>query len=75
MIAFIFADLVILPILNIYRKYYGAQVSVYLFTVSYAAMVLAGLVIGLVFNLAGAVPVNRNVAIFNTTITWNYDTF
>lgn len=74
-IAFIFADLLILPILNIYRKYYGARVSVYLFAVSYAAMVLAGLVIGVVFNLAGAVPVSRNVAIFNTTITWNYDTF
>jgi len=41
-IAFIFADLVILPILNIYRKYYGARVSVYLFVVSYAAMVSAG---------------------------------
>lgn len=74
-IAFIFADLVILPILNIYRKYYGAQVSVYLFAVSYAAMVLAGLAIGLVFNLAGGVPSNRNVTVFATTISWNYDSF
>jgi YHS domain-containing protein len=74
-IAFIFADLVILPILNIYRKYYGARVSVYLFIVSYAAMVLAGLVIGLVFNIAGAVPTDRNIIVFNTTISWNYDTF
>ena len=30
-IAFIFADLIILPILNIYRKYYGGRVSIYLF--------------------------------------------
>jgi len=74
-IAFIFADLVILPILNIYRKYYGARVSVYLFVVSYAAMVSAGLVIGLIFNIAGAVPTNRNIIVFDTTISWNYDTF
>jgi len=74
-IAFIFADLVILPILNIYRKYYGARVSVYLFTVSYAAMVVAGLIVGLVFNVAGAVPTNRNIIVFDTTISWNYDTF
>jgi uncharacterized membrane protein YraQ (UPF0718 family) len=74
-IAFIFADLVILPILNIYRKYYGARVSVYLFTVSYAAMVLAGLIVGLLFNVAGAVPTNRNIIVFDTTISWNYDTF
>jgi hypothetical protein len=74
-IAFIFADLVILPILNIYRKYYGARVSIYLFVVSYAAMVLAGLIVGLVFNVAGAVPTNRNIVVFDTTISWNYATF
>ena len=74
-IAFIFADLVILPILNIYRKYYGARVSVYLFIVSYAAMVFAGLIIGRIFNVAGAVPTNRNIIVFDTTISWNYDTF
>jgi uncharacterized protein len=74
-IAFIFADLVILPILDIYRKYYGARVSVYLFVVSYTAMVLAGLIIGFAFNVAGATPTNRNILIFDTTISWNYDTF
>jgi uncharacterized membrane protein YraQ (UPF0718 family) len=74
-VAFIFADLIILPILNIYRKYYGARVSVYLFVVSYAAMVLAGLIVALVFNLAGATPTNRNILLLDTTISWNYDTF
>jgi uncharacterized membrane protein YraQ (UPF0718 family) len=74
-IAFIFADLVILPILDIYRKYYGARVSIYLFVVSYAAMVLAGLIVGFAFNVAGATPTKRNILIFDTTISWNYDTF
>ena len=40
-ISFIFADLIILPILNIYRKYYGGRMSLYLFGVSYAAMASA----------------------------------
>jgi uncharacterized membrane protein YraQ (UPF0718 family) len=74
-IAFIFADLIILPILNIYRKYYSATVSAYLFVVSYAAMALAGILIGFVFSLTGHVPTNRTIVVFDTTISWNYDTF
>jgi uncharacterized membrane protein YraQ (UPF0718 family) len=74
-IAFIFADLIILPILNIYRKYYGGRVSLYLFAVSYATMAIAGLVIGSLFNLFGATPTNRNITVFDTTISWNYDTY
>jgi len=73
-IAFIFADLIILPILNIYRRYYGGRASLYLFVMSYAAMATAGLVVGLVFNLFGATPTNRNLAAFDTTVSWNYDT-
>jgi hypothetical protein len=73
-IAFIFADLIILPILNIYRKYYGLRVSAYLFAVSFATMAAAGLIVDGIFQLANAVPTNRNVTVFATTISWNYDT-
>jgi uncharacterized protein len=41
-IAFIFADLLILPILNIYRKYYGVRMAVVILAAFYAAMVTAG---------------------------------
>ena len=74
-IAFIFADLLILPILDIYRRYYGARASAYLFAVSYAAMALSGLAIGALFGLLKATPTNRDVSTFDTTISWNYDTF
>ncbi|MBJ7595362.1 MAG: permease [Candidatus Dormibacteraeota bacterium] len=74
-IAFIFADLIILPILNIYRKYYGRRVAVYLLVVSYLTMAFAGLVVGLLFNVSGLTPTNRHVVVFDTTISWNYDTF
>ena len=74
-IAFIFADLIIIPILNIHRKYYGARVSGYLLVTSYATMAVAGLVVAGVFHLFGAVPTARNVTVFDTTISWNADTF
>ena len=74
-IAFIFADLIILPIVNIHRKYYRRRVSLYLFAVSFVTMALAGLIVGGLFGGLGAVPTNRSVAAFDTTVSWNYDTF
>lgn len=74
-ISFIFADLIIIPILLIYRKYYGARVAGYLLAVSFVTMVIAGLVVGSLFNLFGATPTNRDITVFDTTVSWNYDTF
>lgn len=73
-IAFIFADLLILPILNIYRKYYGVKMMVFLFIASYAAMVLAGLAIEGLFSLVGLIPTHAAVSITETTISWDYTT-
>ncbi len=74
-ISFIFADLIIIPILNIYRKYYGARNSLYLLVTSYIAMVLAGFVIGELFQLFGLVPAHHFIAVFQTRPTWDYTTF
>ena len=71
-IAFIFADLIIIPIVNIYRKYYGRRVALYLLGVSYAAMALAGLLIGLLFKLLGIIPAHRAVIALQTGPTLNY---
>ena len=74
-ITFIFADLVILPILDIYRRYYGWRVALYLLVTSYAAMVVAGLVIGGVFQALGLAPAHHLVTVFQTGPSWNYTTF
>jgi uncharacterized membrane protein YraQ (UPF0718 family) len=74
-IAFIFGDLLIIPILNIYRKYYGRRMSLYLLGASYVAMVLAGLVIGAIFQVLGLTPAHHFVAVFQTRPDWNYTTF
>ena len=71
-IAFVFADLIIIPILDIYRKYYGGRMTLYLLFVSYAAMALAGLAIGLVFQGLGFVPSHHPVTALFAGPTLNY---
>jgi uncharacterized membrane protein YraQ (UPF0718 family) len=73
-IAFIFADLIVFPILNIYRKYYGLRVAGFLLVTFYAAMVAAALVVELVFQALGLVPEERNAKIVEASVTWNYTT-
>jgi len=74
-ISFLFADLIILPILNIYRKYYGGRAALYLLAVSFAAMALAGFLVGGAFQLLGLAPTNHHVTVFETQPSWNYTTF
>jgi hypothetical protein len=74
-VAFIFADLLILPILNIYRKYYGARMALVLLGVFYAAMVISGYLVELVFGAAGLVPAHRSATIMQEGISWNYTTW
>ena len=58
-VAFIFADLLILPILNIYRKYYGTRMMFVLLGTFYAAMVIAGYLVELLFGGSGSHPDHR----------------
>jgi uncharacterized protein len=74
-IAFLFADLIILPILDIYRRYYGLRIALLLLGVSYAGMVGAAYVVELVFSVAGLVPQQRSAQIIETHIAWNYTTW
>jgi uncharacterized membrane protein YraQ (UPF0718 family) len=73
-IAFIFADLIVLPILNIYRKYYGPRVAGFLLVTFYAAMVGAALLVEFAFQAVGLVPEERNAKIVEASVTWNYTT-
>ncbi|HEV2476890.1 MAG TPA: permease, partial [Candidatus Dormibacteraeota bacterium] len=74
-ISFIFADLIILPILDIYRRYYGWRTSLYLLVTSYAAMALAGLVIGGLFQALGLAPPHHQITVFQSGPAWNYTTY
>ena len=73
-VAFLFADLIVLPILNIYRKYYGLRVAMLLFVLFYAAMAGAGYVVELAFGVLGLVPGERRMQILQLGVSWNYTT-
>jgi uncharacterized membrane protein YraQ (UPF0718 family) len=74
-LAFIFADLIILPILNIYRKYYGRRVAVFLLVTFYATMATAGLAVDLIFTAAGLVPTGpRHARVTDAGVSLNYTT-
>jgi uncharacterized membrane protein YraQ (UPF0718 family) len=74
-IAFIFADLIILPILNIYRKYYGRRMAAFLLVTFYATMAAAGLIVDLFFNVVGLEPTGaRHANVTNAGVSWNYTT-
>jgi uncharacterized membrane protein YraQ (UPF0718 family) len=73
-IAFIFADLIVLPILDIYRRYYGWRMAGFLLATFYAAMVAAGLVVELLFGAVGLVPEQRSAKVVEASVTWNYTT-
>jgi uncharacterized membrane protein YraQ (UPF0718 family) len=74
-IAFIFADLIVLPILNIYRKYYGSRVSLFLLGTFYATMVAAGLVVEVLFDLLGLIPSGpRHAKVIEASVQFNYTT-
>ena len=74
-VAFIFGDLIILPILLIYRKYYGWRMAMVLFAVFYVAMVLAALAVELLFGSVGWVPHSRELSVSQASFSWNYTTW
>ncbi|MQS17674.1 permease [Streptomyces kaniharaensis] len=74
-VSFIFADLLILPILNIYRKYYGRRMTVFLFVTFYAAMVVAGYVVEISFGWLGLIPDQHEAEIPTAGVEWNYTTW
>ena len=71
-IAFLFADLLILPILNIYRKYYGLKVAAILAVVFYVAMAGAALAVEGIFGALQLIPTQRNAMVMREAITFNY---
>ncbi len=71
-VSFIFADLIILPILDIYRKYYGGRMAAYLLVASYAVMAAAGFVVEMLFRAVGLVPASRHALVAESHVTLNY---
>jgi uncharacterized membrane protein YraQ (UPF0718 family) len=73
-IAFIYADLIIIPLVLIYRRYYGWKIAAVIVSLMFGAMVVAALAIDRIFSAAGLVPEERPSieSITERGITWNY---
>src|SRR6266699_1605244 len=74
-LAFIFADLLILPILDIYRRYYGWRMAGFIFATFYAAMVGAALIAEFVFHALGLERTQRDAKVVMASVSWNYTTY
>jgi uncharacterized protein len=73
-ISFIFADLIIIPILVIYRKYYGTRMMLALLGIFYVTMVLGGYIVEFLFGGLGLIPAERTAKVAEAGIQWNYTT-
>ncbi len=74
-IAFIFADLISMPLILIYRKFYGWRLTARMVLVFYAVMAVAGLATEGIFTLFHAVPRTRAVTVASAHFSWNYTTY
>jgi uncharacterized membrane protein YraQ (UPF0718 family) len=74
-IAFIFADLIVLPILDIYRKYYELRMTGFLLATFYVAMAAAAFIVEATFGALGLIPEERKAQVVEAAVTWNYTTW
>jgi len=76
-IAFIYADLIIVPLIIVYRKYYGRRSAVYITLVLFASMVVAGLVVDLLFGALHLIPTGPRPAsaLSRAHFAWDYTTW
>jgi uncharacterized membrane protein YraQ (UPF0718 family) len=69
----LYADLIVLPPLDVYRRYYGWRMAAHIAVVFYVIVVLAGLIMDVAFTAAGLVPEpNPNIRAELTTFNFNH---
>ena len=60
-LAFLYADLIVLPLLDVYRRYYGWKMMAYIAAIFYATMALSGMAMDVAFHWLGLVPQHSSV--------------
>ena len=75
-LAFVYADLIIVPIAIAYRKYYGARAAAVIVALMFVAMVAAALIVDGIFAGLDLIPANRPSidSVTSRGIEWNYTT-
>jgi uncharacterized membrane protein YraQ (UPF0718 family)/YHS domain-containing protein len=71
-VSFIFADLITMPLIVIYRKLYGGRMALRMLAVFWCVMSLAGLATEGLFRVAGLVPTTRKATIVAEHFSWGF---
>ncbi len=74
-VSFVFADLITLPLLLVYRRYYGTRLTLKLLAIFWTVMSAAGLTVEYLFRAASIVPTKRPAVVAPTSFQWNYTTY
>jgi uncharacterized membrane protein YraQ (UPF0718 family)/YHS domain-containing protein len=74
-VSFVFADLITLPLLLIYRRYYGGRLTLKLLAIFWTVMSAAGLAVEYLFRAAAIEPTKRPAVVAPTEFRWNYTTY
>jgi hypothetical protein len=76
-ISFIYADLIVVPLIVVYKKYYGTKMAVYITLVMYVSMVVAGISVDLLFTALHLIPTGARPpsAATMASFQWNYSTY
>ncbi|TMC44738.1 MAG: YHS domain-containing protein [Chloroflexi bacterium] len=74
-VSFIFADLITLPLLLIYRRFYGWAMTLRILAAFWLVMAAAGLATEFLFGAAGLVPAAHPAAVVEPSFQWNYTTY
>jgi uncharacterized membrane protein YraQ (UPF0718 family) len=73
-VSFVFADLIVLPVLRIKQKYYGTKMAAWLFGAFFVTMAAAGYLVEGLFALLRLTPSDHNAKVVHATFAWNYTT-
>ena len=73
-VSFVFADLIALPLLLVYRKQYGGRMALRMLAMFWPLMSIAGLATQYLFDAMGWVPAWHPGTVVGDTLRWNYTT-
>jgi len=74
-VSFIFADLITLPLLLIYRRFYGWAMTLRILAAFWLVMAIAGLATEYLFGVAGLIPATHPAEVVQPSFQWNYTTY
>jgi hypothetical protein len=75
-LAFLYADLIVLPLLDVYRRYFGWKMAAYIGIVFYITMVISAILMDSAFSISGLAPPPRpNIQAEVTHLAINYTFF